>query len=484
MSKFNQNCNLDSKFLNFANGVSYKNSDKFEVSQIVLNANFSFENFYSDENTLLVSLEKLVLQNEVQFIAKLALFARVHMQLRSIFHILVVFLTQYNNRSGVLRKLVKSGVLRVDDMSEIFSLWKKLHPNTMLPNSIRRAFRDVLESDRFDIYQLKKYAQKRKKVKLKDIVKIAHPSKRLDIYKEVIEDKLPKIVTLHTETSKDKPAYAVFLENAEKLGYMEILRRTRNIFESLCEEEISFDTLFSVYEKIILDMHRAKNSKVLAFRYYQTYLAMRDKKENRKFLQLLEEAFLNFARNNYGVHNSGQKVAILIDESGSMGAHSFGITLFEHAVLLASAFGVNADDLYVYFWAESCREIYTTLKEPFALLDLITQKGGGTYYNAPLEKLLEKNINVDKIIVLTDCQLYGNDATDKGFLPYFEHYLKTINPHTKILFWDLAGYGGTPIRICENVLSVSGFSLKMLEIIPRIWENQNYLIDVIEKMEL
>lgn len=56
----------------------------------------------------------------------------------------------------------------------------------MIPNSLRRAFRDRLEKS--TAYELKKYEAKNSSVKLRDVVKLSRPNPELtgdkDIFKE------------------------------------------------------------------------------------------------------------------------------------------------------------------------------------------------------------------------------------------------------------------------------------------------------------
>ena len=170
MSKFNQTATT--KVNNYENGINYLNDAKIELSSIVLNATMSGDSFYEKESNKIEIINNLIASSQSDFIAKLSIFARTQTNLRSVSHVLIVLLAEHNDKSGCLRKAVYGSIARVDDMTEIVSLWNSRHPNKMVPNSIRRAFRDILDEARFDEYQLKKYEQKKKKVKLKDIIRI------------------------------------------------------------------------------------------------------------------------------------------------------------------------------------------------------------------------------------------------------------------------------------------------------------------------
>jgi 60 kDa SS-A/Ro ribonucleoprotein len=62
--------------------------------------------------------------------------------------------------------------------------------------------------------------------------------------------------------------------------------------------------------------------------------------------------------------------------------------------------------------------------------------GGGTNVGAPIEYLLEKNINVDVFIGITD----GEDWAGRGFTNYWREYRKKINPNAKAFLITIAPY--------------------------------------------
>ncbi len=238
MSKFNQTATT--KVNNYEGGINYLNDAKIELSSIVLNATMSRDSFYETQSDKIEIIKNLIALEQSSFIAKLSIFARTQTNLRSVSHVLIILLAEHNDKSGNLRKMVYHSIARVDDMTEIVSLWNARHPNKMVPNSIRRAFRDILDEARFDEYQLKKYEQKKKKVKLKDIIRIAKPSKSLEIYKNVLDEKLARIDTIHTNISKYKSAKVLFEKGLKtrKLGFMEVLKLSNKIFEGAFDEKL------------------------------------------------------------------------------------------------------------------------------------------------------------------------------------------------------------------------------------------------------
>lgn len=483
MSKFNQTATT--KVNNYEGGINYLNDAKIELSSIVLNATMSRDSFYEQESNKIEIIKNLIASNQSDFIAKLSIFARTQTNLRSISHVLIILLAEHNDKSGNLRKAVYGSIARVDDMTEIVSLWNSRHPNKMVPNSIRRAFRDILDEARFDEYQLKKYEQKKKKVKLKDIIRIAKPSKNLELYKKVLDEKLPRIDTIHTNISKEKSAKVLFEDGlkTKKLGFMEVLKLSNKIFEGAFDEK-----LFLSWRSYILNEYRIKNSKVLPFRYFQTYVALKNHPQSELFKEVLQKAFLIATKSDETIIEPNETIAIMIDDSGSMSSRSLGLNLFEHALLFTASIAskINHQNLKLYFWADRCEEFSFDTTKPFDLIINSSANYGGTLVNKPFEILLRDDIKVDKAIIFTDCQMYSNSyRNNETFKTYFDKYKKEVNSECKLLFWDLEGYGaGTPIKLSENIVEANGISSKMLEIIPHLWDDKDYLLKEIEKISL
>lgn len=514
MSQFNKPANI--KTNNFEGGLAFINDSKLEIASIVLNSYFNVQEFYQNQQERINSIAKLIKNNESEFIAKLAIYSRSNANLRSVSHALIILLAENNDASGNLRKMVYKSVQRVDDMTEIVALWNSRHPQTMLPNAIRRAFRDILNEKKFDAYQLKKYEQKRAKVKLKDIIRIAKPSQHIDLYKKVLENSLDSISTIHADISKEKSAKQLFedLYEKNKLGYLEVLKMSTKIFQDGVTKE-----LFEKYSSYILDEKRILNSRVLPFRFYQTYCALLENESisqkssftirnesiytkylnssDTSYLQdsgnwkiafkvLLQKAFFLSTKVDNFVEKD-EKIAVMVDDSGSMSSEALGLSLFEHALLLTSsiAYSIKSENFKLYFWSDRCQEVKFDKYNPFEFIADTQANAGATYMNKPFEILLKDKIRVDKAIILTDCQMYGYGKQDDDFRIYVDRYKQEVNPDIKVLFWDLAGYAqGTPIKLSHNILEANGISNKMLQLLPKLWNDKQALIQEIEKVTL
>ena len=355
----------------------------------------------------------------------------------------------------------------------------------------------------------------------------------IDIFRMVIEDTLPNISTAQTinasKTGKERvDAYMDDIRSG-KAGYMSIVKNIR----TLLENGVSVEDL-KVWANMITDPKRVAASMMLPFRFVDAWNAVKDagvvkqgqvdgalKAQLEKALgvthqevkvenmaeklaivkKALERAF-GLSAGNTNIAGDGEKVAILLDESGSMGGcYGYGnedkSQPFYIGKTLAAAMkvGMNEDDCLFYTWADTCTKREVKGQSPFEFINKLNTCGGGTDVSAPLKELIRTKTKVEKIIILTDMQMYsgyGNHGIGDQVKNYINQYKKEVNPSVKVLFWNLQGYGnstggsGAPIDFekTPEIFECSGYSDKMLEVIPKLWNDNDFLIKEIEAIEL
>lgn len=539
MSKFNRTKKAKPTGTNMGGGVSYDRPIKKEIASVVLNSMLNGDSYYEKETDRLTRIENLVGQasDDSEFVAKAMVYTRNEGRLRSISHYMAGLLSEKVKGESFLKPAIVKAIVRPDDMTEMLSLWNNRNKGKMVPNALRRAFKQALET-KFDEYQFKKYASPKSTIKLKDVVKLAHPSpKNFDdesIFKRVIEDKLGAIETAQTINASKSgtervDAYVDQIKSG-KMGYMAAVKNIRTMLEN----GISEDDL-KVWANMITDPKRVQKSMMLPFRFIDAWnvvknlpngsntnapkmTAMRAQLEKAGYSiddpvvekvegvtpeklkivkKALERAF-GLSAGNTNIAEEGEKVAILLDESGSMGGfYGYGSNRDESkkdpfyiGKTLASAMkiGMNDDDCLFYTWADTCTKREVAGQSPFDFIYNLNTHGGGTDVAAPLKKLIETNTYVDKIVILTDMQLYGGwGKLEDQIKNHLNKYRKNVNPNVKVLFWNLQGYGGgSPIDLekAQDVFEVSGFSDKMLQVIPKLWSNPNFLVETIEAVKL
>ncbi|MDD4804513.1 MAG: TROVE domain-containing protein [Candidatus Pacebacteria bacterium] len=499
MGKYNAKGYDVSKTTNMAGGTSYKRSDlRQEIASVVLNSMLNGDLYYQKETERVNQILDLINQaskhkDDIDFLAKSMVYTRNVANLRSVTHLMAVGMVEAINGDPIIRRALRKSLVRPDDLTEILSLWNTRHTESdgkakMLPNCVRRAFKDVLET-KFDEYQIKKYAADNSKVKLKDVVKIAHPSSKCEMFKKLIEGDLAQAETMNTKLSSGesaKEAFSDLLRN-RKMGYMQAIKHICNALR----DGVDKDTL-KLWADFVTNDKAVANSRLLPFRYYDAWKEVKKLKMDefdKEFVkQTLETAFAKSAMNT-GLVESNERICIILDESGSMSGDPF-----QYGKILAASTLLALGDSQVVFYtfAEKARRINISAvkKSPFDWIEDLDANGGGTYFSAPLEELIKTGTKADKLIIFTDMQLYEADNTwrntyNKGnFTKFYTDYRK-ISPNVKTLFWNLRGYAnGTPLKLADSVLEVAGYSDSMLNVVSKIWDNPLALIEEIEAITL
>lgn len=498
MSKFNGTKKAQPNETNMAGGVSYTRPIKKEITSVILNSMLNGDSYYETEKTRINRIEDLLktgVSDDAEFVAKAMVYTRNEGRLRSVSHVMAGFLAENVKGESFLKNAFVKSIVRPDDMTEIVALWNSKHKGSMIPNSLRRAFKQALET-KFDEYQFRKYAGLNATVKLKDVVKLAHPSPKnfedKTIFKRVIEDELKEIETAQTvnagKTGEERVDAYVSMIKENKLGYMGAVKNVRTMLESgITEEGIK------LWANLITDPKRITKSMLLPFRFVDAWDSVKDLKidefKKRIVKNALERAF-GLSAGNTNIAEPGEKVAILLDESGSMGGMGWSTEVdktkpFYIGKTLASAMkvGMDNDKCLFYTWADTCTLRDVNNMSPFDFIRNLNTRGGGTDVAAPMKLLITTGTFVDKIVIMTDMQMYGLGSLST----YINEYRNKVNPNVKILFWNLQGYGkGSPIDLEKtmDVFEVAGYSDQMLQVIPKLWNDKNFLIKEIEAITL
>jgi hypothetical protein len=482
MSKFSNTSTRKPNTFNSAGGAAYVVADaRKELADVVLASMLKGDQYYQDDASRIDQVFDLVSNlDDKTFAAKAMIYARQEGNLRSISHVLANALAENNDGTVNLRKAIKLATVRPDDMIEMFALWKSRHPK-MLPNAMRRAFADMLESNKWDAYQLKKYERKGQDVKLRDVILMSHPKDTRGMLGKVIEGTLQAPATVEKMLSTGKKASDTFSEllSENRLGYMAAVKNIRNALESGISNEA-----LDAWVSLITNRNRVLRSRMLPFRFVDAWEAVSNLNVDHFKLQKVKDAFdqaLVHSAMNLGFIEENDKVALVIDESGSMGGSPW-----KNAITLAAVLhhALPKGNSVAYKFGSTCTKLDFGNMSPLDIIFNTRHGGWATYFEAPLKELINTRTRVDKIIMLTDMQLYRGDGGD-GFDRYWNTYKSSISPKAMMLFWDLLGYGsGTPLELRGDVLLASGFSDKLLSVIPKMWKNQNALVREIEAIEI
>jgi len=490
--RFSQPARGKNKTVNYEGETAYKLWPKLELYTRICTASLQ-PKFYEDVNSQLGEIRDLIKKVPAEFVAKLAVYAREKMYLRSIPLVLAVELAKIHNGDSLVSRLVERIIQRADELYEILAYYwlandkeEKLNKlSKQLQKGIARAFL------KFDEYQFAKYNRKTE-IKLRDVLFLTHPKPRTkeqeQLFKKIANDELTPPYTWETQLSERGNTKEVWEEliDSGKVGYMALLRNLRNILNA----QVSGEHLNKVLA-YLSNPEAVKKSKQLPFRFLAVY---REIKKVASFnFNLVEDALekaIKASCENIPI-DSDSNVLIACDVSGSMEnqvSPRSKIQYFDIGIVLGMMLNLKCKKAIVGMFGDTWKVIGVPKDSILRNADEFHRREGEVGYSTNgwkvIEWLNQKELFVDKIMIFTDCQLWDSSLQGKNLKEEWSIYKQTINPRAKLYLFDLAGYGNTPLEVNNNdVFLISGWSEKVFDVLKAI-ENGKSALDKIEEIEL
>ena len=251
--KFNSLIKKSDTIVNHEGELAYRLSPEMELYTAVVTASLS-DKFYEAGSEQMNRILELVSKVSPEYVAKLAVYTRTEMHLRSVPLLLVVALAKAHSGDDLVARTVEHVVQRANEIMELLMCYQLLNPSEgrkklgrlshQIQCGLQRAFNN------FDEYQFAKYNRGNLEVKLRDALFIVHPKAKDDaqqsIFNKIVEDKLSVPYTWETELSalgqkkydNEQDRKDAFREKWEelissrKVGYMALLRNLRNMLVS------------------------------------------------------------------------------------------------------------------------------------------------------------------------------------------------------------------------------------------------------------
>lgn len=464
MSKFNPR--KDGLVKNDEGHKAIQKSRRLFLLQAASTSFFNEPKFYGDNSSALLDAAVGLIrhgEDEARFVANLAAYARLEMNLRSVSHALIALLAHEENGKKFVRPLMAKAVVRADDLTEILACYLSRYGKP-LPNALKKALGEGF--GRFDAYALAKYNGEGK-IKFKDILNLTHPKPKdeaqSELFHQILEDRLPIPKTWETEVSRKGNKKEVWeaLIGEDKLGYMALLRNLRNLLHA---RPANLDKALAK----IADPEEVRKSRQLPFRFLSAYKEVKGHTEARNALEKALRASISSLPKIPG------RSVIAIDGSGSMSCRlsaNSSLNCFDVAKLLGLVLHAISEDTVVLVFHSDYRPIVHRLRIPKADYSILGKASairlptGGTPLEAPFQYLLEhKRIRFDRMIILSD-----NETNYHPSL--IQEWADKLRKDRKQDFWlhsiDLAGYQTTQFR-GEKTNFIAGWSEKVL----------HYIVDV------
>lgn len=425
---------------------------------------------------------------DVEGTLKIAVALRNEDMIRTTPQVILVRAANHKNAkgTGLIRKYAKDIMKRADEPSVQMAYHVHTFGKT-IPNSLKKAWKDVLES--FSEYQLAKYRMESRRVKTIDVVRMAHAHS--DAIDKLVYDKLKlDNNTWESLISAKGSSTETWTEAVDKMGHMALLRNLRNLTQNDVDKDLYLQKLIDGTE----------NGKQLPFRYYNAYNQLKTADAplavQAAVEQCMEKAVANLPRFKGNVaalcDNSGSAHGTLTSSAGSVRVSTI-------ANLTAVLTGMVTDGkATVYPFGDRLKEIEIDpgkgiFAQTDAVEDLAKSVGGGTETGIWLfwDKAIKNKEHLDHVFVYSDMQAgHGGLFTSQAHTPSKEFtwqnrgygrgthvdvpalisaYRKQVNPNVQVYLVQVAGYGDTIVpEIYDKVYILGGWSDGILRFADKV----------------
>lgn len=501
--KYNSNARSSAICANYEGEKSYVMSPELELYTAVVTSSMD-RSFYETKDSREVRMVRLLQKVDPVFVAKLAVYARTKMNLRSIPLFLLVELAKIHNGDSLVSSAVSKTVLRADEITELLACYQWRNESGKGDKKLGKLSRQIqnglkMSFNRFDEYQFSKYDRKKAVVNLKDALFLVHP-KAKDDAQQMIFDKIASgsldvpytwetrfsvLGQKHFGSEGDKMlAFRKLWEellDSGKLGYMALLRNLRNILNS----NVSQEHISRLCRRLSDPVHVAA-SKQLPFRFLSAYKEIKNCRSvySSSVLSALEQAALASAAN---IDGFGPETGVLVaaDVSASMMhpvSMNSSVELYDIAILLSMILKSRCASVISGMFGDKWKVINMPQSHILANTMEMRRREGEVGYSTNgykvIDWLIKEDIRMDKVMIFTDCQMWNSLYSDAHIETLWKKY-KSVYPGAKLYLFDLAGYGRTPLRIEKNdVFLIAGWSDKVFDVLSAIEKGESTLSEI------
>lgn len=458
--------------------AAYALSTRDDLMSKVLTNFVGEAKYYGDTTSEMVELARKVAAEDGVFVAKLAVYARTVMNMRSASHTLAAVLAHEVKSETFVRRAVRRCVVRGDDVTEMLAAYFALFPGEPLPNSLRRGLRDAMNE--FSDYSFAKYRMLGRSVTMADAVKLCHPRRR-EATRACLAGELVRPDGWETAL----PACGNTAETWERLlaedkvPYMALLRNLRNMLEAgPCNFDVALERL--------TDPRAVANSRQLPFRYWSAYRSV-ENMASGKVLGALRDA-MDLSVANYP--RLAGRTVVAVDVSGSMrcslSANST-VSYADVAALLGACVVRLSDDCVLYTFASDAKRVPVFAgASVLETMDRLRGNGGYTNMAAVFDAMERDRVDCDRLVLLSDYEVNWDfrDYTGRQTLQSrMGEYRRRVGHKVWMHAVDMVGYGTTQFTGPDTTLS-AGWSEKLVNFMSLAEAGVSSLAAAVEATEL
>ena len=493
---------------NYEGENAYKMTPEMELYTAVVTCAMS-DKFYESTDKRIERIADLIRKVDPVFVAKLAVYTRTQMNLRSIPMLLIVELAKIHNGDSLVKRTIEQCVLRADEITELLMCYqlrnhdgKSIKKLGKLSHQIQEGLKSAF--NRFDEYQFAKYDRSNLKVKLKDALFLVHPKasspEQQAIFDKIVSGELQTPYTWETQLSelgqkhfdtKEEKAEALKalweeLIDSGRLGYMALLRNLRNILQA----NVSPAHIEKVTSHIC-DPAKVANSKQLPFRFLAAYKELMDvtSVHTDSVLSALEKAVRESVNNLEGF-GADTSVLVAADVSGSMFttiSPKSSVMNYDIGILLSMLLKSKCSSVISGMFGDSWKVLNLPQENILANTIEMKRREGEVGYSTNgykvIDYLVDNNIKMDKVMMFTDMQMWDSTYREKHIQKSWAKY-RQMYPEAKLYLFDLQGYGQAPVRLVgDDVTLIAGWSDKVFDVLNAV-ENGAEVLDQIKNIEI
>lgn len=430
---------------------------KAKLVNLVLTSLMSEPKFYGDTTGELQKMAETIVATDPGFIARLAVYARRDMNLRSVSHYLTALLGTREGDKHLVGRVFPRIALRPDDVTETLAYAMEMRGSPTLTKQFRLAGAAALHN--FNEYQFAKYRGEARNVSIRDAFRIFHPKpineEQNQLWGRVVTNTLKTPDTWEVGSSAKGKLFWSDLEGVKAMGYMALLRNLRNI-----SQHGSHETKLYAIETIV-DVNRVRKSKQFPFRFYSAYKVL-DEIGDPVLMAAVSQA-MNASCTNVEIPGP---VAVLCDVSGSMQdpiSSKSTVKCCEVAGVMAGM-AVRTGGVVIRFGSTADHKTIPTNANVLTVVDALSvtnhHLGWGTNMAAGLEVLNKLGRYFPTVIVVSDMQTahmargewlkYQRQCAGQGYTP------------ARLVCIDVCGYGNSQF-LEHEVLQLNGWSERLFE---------------------
>lgn len=497
--KFNLANQKAAATVNLAGAKAFALTPELELYAAVVTTMLN-ETYYEKASDRLTRIQTLVAQVDPVFVAKLAVYVREKMYLRSAPVVLTGELAKCHNGDDLVGRTISRVVQRPDEIMELLAYYQVANQRTGAKklNRISKQVQKGLATafNKFDEYQFAKY-NRDAAVKLRDALFLVHP-KAKDEVQQVIFDKIvtnslatpytweTELSTLGQTTFETEQQKAVAfrskweeLIDSQRLGYMATLRNLRNLLEAnVSPAYIEKVATYLANERAVM------TAKQLPFRFLAAYRELKDL--NFPLVSLLLDALEDAVRisvANLRGFDAETRVVIACDVSGSMQqviSPKSKMMLYDIGLLLGMLLQSKCRNVQSGMFGDRWKTVTMPARNVLANVGEFYRREGEVGYSTNgylvIKDLIDRKYVADKVILFTDCQLWDsvtqNRSLDNTLAAQWTRYKQTA-PNAKLYMFDLQGYGQTPLRVeQQDVYLIAGWSDKIFDVLQALEDGQ------------